>query len=149
MTIKKGESDRFEHALKEEREDKLKKQQQALQACQGEVQEWKDKFLKISADLQNFKNRIEKERATWAHAAQAAVLLPLLSVVDDFDRAIEQHGKQNESVESIRAGFVLIHKAFQKTLADLGVESISDYNLFNPEYHEAIMQVDSPDHKSG
>lgn len=148
VSIKKEASSKLEGTF-QELDRALKKQQQELHACQLEAQEWKDKFLSVSADLQNFKNRIEKERASWADTAQTAVLLPLLSVFDDFDRAFEQHDEQKEDAQSMHAGFTLIHKALHKTLADLGVEPVSDYTTFNPEYHEAIMQVDSPDHESG
>ncbi|MDP3888979.1 MAG: hypothetical protein Q8Q25_00345, partial [bacterium] len=72
--IKKGESDQLESTF-QELEQALKKQHQELQECQVFAQEWKEKFLKVSADFQNFKNRTEKERTSWAQMAQEAVLL--------------------------------------------------------------------------
>ncbi len=134
-----------------ELEQKLEKQQGELELCQNTVQEWKDKFLHVSADFQNFKQRVEKERGIWARTAQVDILQQLLPVIDDFDRALEQcvTSDQQKGTSGMHEGFVMIHKVFHTFLTNCGVKQIDSSGEFNPEYHEAIMQVDSPDHQAG
>ena len=113
-------------------------------------QNYKEQYLRLNADLQNYKRRIEKERTEWMHLAQEKVLEPMLSIADDLDRAIENSEKNPEVAKSAWfEGFKLIQKNLHKALADLGVQEIPVSGDFNPELHEALVQVESPDHKSG
>ena len=114
-----------------------------LADCQTQVNEWKDRALRTAADYENFKKRSEKERLMWISSAQSSVLLDLISIVDDFDRAFAAHA--NES----REGFELIYKSLQKILQKYGVQEIKELEHFDPAKHEAIMQVESADHKQG
>lgn len=114
-----------------------------LAECQTQVNEWKDRALRTAADYENFKKRSEKERLMWISNAQSSVLLDLISIVDDFDRAFAQPSDQS------RAGFELIYKSLQKILQKYGVQEIKDVAQFDPVKHEAIMQVETPDHKQG
>jgi molecular chaperone GrpE len=121
--------------------------QMQIAECQTALEEWKEKYLRVNADFDNFRKRTAKDQALWRQTAQIEVILPLLSIVDDFDRALE--GQQGELTQKGLEGFVLIHKALNKYLQSLGVEVMTDYETFNPEYHEAIMQVDAPGYESG
>lgn len=119
-----------------------------LAECQVSLEEWKDKFVRVNADFDNFRKRTAKDQALWRQTAQIEVLLPIISIVDDFDRALEsQQGAQSSHVSL--EGFALIHKSLNKYLQSLGVEVMTDYETFNPEYHEAIMTVDAPGYESG
>lgn len=129
-----------------------------LAECQVSLEEWKEKFVRVNADFDNFRKRTAKDQALWRQTAQIEVLLPIISIVDDFDRAFEsQQGEQGSpaglSVEALAKsgleGFALIHKALNKYLHTLGVEVMTDYDTFNPEYHEAVMTVDAPGYESG
>ena len=62
-------------------------------SCEAELNELKDKFVRISADFENYRKRIEKEKNFWDEDAQAEVFKDLLIIVDDFDRAIITHKK--------------------------------------------------------
>ena len=144
-----------------------------LAECQAQVAEWKDRALRTAADYENFKKRSEKERVMWITGAQSSVLLDLISIVDDFDRAfahtsihpqpslLQSYGGQAEE-QSVperrslgeggskdRAGFELIYKSLQKILEKYGVLEIKELTHFDPLKHEAIMQVESADHKQG
>ena len=114
--------------------------EQQLAACQTAQQEWKEKCMRLTADLANFNKRITKEKAMWSVLARTGVLTPLLSVIDNFDRAIEK--------EQVSDGIKMIHTALGEFLKQAGVQEVS-YDEFNPEMHEALMQVDSEDKKSG
>ena len=110
-----------------------------------------DKYLHLAADYQNYQKRTEKDRALWIGQAQQGLLLHVIKIIDDFDRALSEHHEQehNEQLEAWLEGFELIGKSLNKLLDQYGVKKIEDYSQFNPELHEAVANVDSPDHKSG
>jgi len=112
--------------------------------------DYKELYLRTQADLQNMKRRMEKERLEWTGTTQADVIEKLLPFVEDLDRAIEtaQANKTEQSAIWL-AGFELIAKNLKKTLSGLGVEEIVATGRFNPEFHEALMNVQSADHASG
>ena len=124
----------------------------ALQHCQTQLNDVKNKYLHILADFENLKKRQEKERLQWARVAQMDVLVPLLTFIDDFDRAA---GQIKESISQDQSqwlqGFELIHKELQKYLEKVGVQDIKikPNDEFNPELHESVMAVESPDISSG
>lgn len=122
-----------------------------LTKCKAEVESWKEKYLRVQADYDNFTKRNEKERLHWKTTAQAMVFLDLLPIIDDFDRALETQNKQTITPETEIwiSGFELIRKALQKILEKYDVVQIPDGLPFDPMYHEAIAQVDAPDKKSG
>lgn len=115
-----------------------------LNECLVEKDEWKDRCLRTAADFENFKRRSEKERISWITNTQSAMLNDLLSVVDDFERAFSTKD-QASSLE----GFTMIYKSFQKLLDKYGVQEIKEIAEFDPNLHEAIMQVESGDHQAG
>jgi molecular chaperone GrpE len=122
-----------------------------LQTCQQELQTWKDRALRSSADFENYKRRAEKERTQWVKMSQSALLLDLLQVVDDFDRAVDylKSHPAPEELQPLFAGFTLTHKALVKLLSKYDVTEIQEHEIFDPVIHEATMQVDSPEHISG
>jgi len=125
--------------------------EQKLQACQTELADWKDRFMHVTADMQNYKRRMESERVMWAHRAQEKVLLGLLAIVDDFDRALAEHEKveHTEDLDAWLQGFELIGKSLYKYLASVGVQPIEQVNTFDPELHEAVVQIEAADKASG
>jgi molecular chaperone GrpE len=125
--------------------------QSQLATCQADVQAWKEKFLRVTADFQNFTRRSEKERSDWAHHAQAGVLKELLPIIDDLERALQELGKQEQQPEiaSVITGLTMIHQAFGKVLTKFGVKEITDTATFNPDLHEALMTVESSELASG
>lgn len=122
-----------------------------LKACQDQVSEWRDKYLHLNADFQNYMRRQEKERGMWMHGAQASVFKELLTIVGDFDRALAQ-GKtteNNQEADQVRLGVEMIRASLYKLLAKFEVTEIAQNTVFDPEIHEAIAAVESPDHESG
>jgi molecular chaperone GrpE len=110
---------------------------------------YKDLFQRTTADFQNYKRRIERERVDWAHMIQSETIEKVLTVVDDLERAIQAaHNSPQADNTAWIEGFDLILKNFKKKLAELGVEEVPATGEFNPEFHEALMHVDSPEHQS-
>jgi molecular chaperone GrpE len=118
-----------------------------LQACQQELAGLKDKFVRVSADLQNFQARITKERALWSQEAQIAVFKELLPIVDNFERALTEPALANE--KNSLAGLVLISKSLNKMLHHFGVREIDCTGTFDPQRHEALMHVNDSQKKPG
>lgn len=117
--------------------------EQQLNECLVQKDEWKDRCLITAADFENFKRRTEKERVMWITNTQATILTDVISLVDDFERAFS-----NAETGSLE-GFQMIYKSFQKILQKYGVQEIKEVTEFDPNLHEAIMHVESPDHQSG
>ena len=122
-----------------------------LEGAKEELAQWKEKYLRANADFQNFKNRSSQEMARWASRAQEDVIKDILSIVDDFDRAFsecEKHGIEKED-QIWLDGFKMIQKSLYKLLEKYEVKEISQNEKFDPEFHEAVSQVESDKHKSG
>lgn len=115
-----------------------------LQQCQMHLEEVKNSYVRLVADFENYKKRQEKERSQWTRLAQIEVTAPLLSIIDDFERALEQTNK-NETPQTIITGFELIHKELLKYLDKVGIKEITvkPQDEFNPELHESVMSVHS------
>jgi molecular chaperone GrpE len=121
-----------------------------LQQCQEELGQWKDKFVQINADMANFKRRVEKDQVQWAHMAQVRILSKLLSIADNFERAmVEKPAVADERAQAWIAGMVMIQSDFAKVLSNFDVTEIPCDGAFDPELHEALMNVASDAHASG
>jgi molecular chaperone GrpE len=123
---------------------------EALEKAEAHIGEWAEKYLTLTADFENHRKRVNSERADWAHEAQKRIVLDLLAIADNFERALEQE-KKRESAEGVAwlAGFEMIYQSLEKLLAKYGVQAITDFSTFNPKYHEGLMSVESDQHKSG
>jgi|SRR5579859_1049825 len=125
-------------------------QSDQLQDCKNELAQWKERSLRISADFENYKKRVEREKDQWIRMAQSNILFDLLSIADDFDRALSEARKSgSDQLKVWIEGFELTKKSLDKLLTKYDVQEIKDTGQFNPELHEAVMNVESPDHKSG
>jgi molecular chaperone GrpE len=104
----------------------------------------KDKFLRLFAEFENYKKRTIKERIELIKTANQEVLLAMLPVLDDFDRAIEQISKSDD--ENLKMGVNLIHEKFKNTLINKGLEQVSlqSGDDFNADFAEAITQIPAP-----
>lgn len=119
---------------------------QELEQCQQDAAQWKDKAARIFADFENYKKRMEKEQASWIQTAQLSMLKDLLTVIDNFDRALST---KNDAQTDVYAGIEMIYKSVVQLLQKYGVKEFTEYTTFDPELHEALMDVQSPDHQSG
>ncbi len=122
-----------------------------LERCKAEVEQWKERFVHVSADLDNFTRRINKERLQWAHRSQEMILVDLLTIVDDFDRSMQEQKKLelSQDMKTWLSGFTMIHTALKKLLEKYDVKEITQVTVFDPVLHEALAQVDAPERKSG
>jgi len=124
-----------------------------LEDCKKELEEQKDKYLRAHADFENMKKRLEKDKTNAMHYANEAFAKDLLSVLDTFENAlksIEQVESESEdAIEKIKEGMKLTYDQLLSILKKHGVEEVECEGEFNPEFHQAVTQMNSKDHKSG
>jgi len=111
---------------------------------QQELDEQKDKYIRLYSEFDNFRRRTAKEKLELIVSANEQLLQKLLPVADDFDRAEKSFKDKNDKELE---GFFLIANKFRKTLEQSGVKvmEISAKTEFNPDLHEAITQIAVPD----
>jgi len=122
-----------------------------LDAAKTEIGQWNDRFLRKSAELENFRKRAEKERSETAALAKSAVLLEILPVVDGFERALASLDATDNPEEGLarhREGVVLLYRQLLDALLHLGVVPMEAVGkMFDPYFHEALARVESADHR--
>jgi molecular chaperone GrpE len=104
----------------------------------------KDKHLRLFAEFENYKRRTSKERIDLFKTANQEVLLAILPVLDDFDRAIIEIKKSDDEV--LLKGVELIHDKLKSTLFSKGLEEVTlkAGDLFDADFAEAITQIPAP-----
>src|SRR5947207_1882546 len=115
---------------------------------QRERDEFKDKLLRKSAEFDNYRKRIERERREQSDQAVVDLLQELLLVVDDFDRALTVDSGDGDP--AYRKGVELIHGKLHDLLGKYGVKPIDALGAdFDPNVHQAVVHEASPDHREG
>ena len=122
------------------------------QELKDRIKELEDEKLRDLADFENIKKRYEKEKSQAVAYAQESFARDLLSVIDSLDSAAAlevDEKKLKESLEKIKEGIELTVEQLKKVFEKHGIELINIENEFDPNFHEAIMQVDSDEHQKG
>ncbi|PWL38229.1 nucleotide exchange factor GrpE [Flagellimonas aquimarina] len=107
----------------------------------------KDKFLRLFAEFENFKKRTSKERMELFKTAGQEVIVSLLPVLDDFDRALKEISKSDD--KEMFKGVELISNKLKETLKGKGLEQVAvgEGDVFDAEVHDAITQIPAPNKK--
>ncbi len=112
-----------------------------LDLLKKEVEEQKEKFIRLYADFDNFKRRNAKERVELIQTAGREVIQSLLEVMDDCDRAEKQMHKSDD-VAQIREGIQLVFAKLRNTMQSKGVKEMKTIGEeFNADFHEAITEI--------
>lgn len=110
-----------------------------LVAAQNEAEQWKDKYIRLVAEFDNYKKRTLKEKSELILNGSEKTVAAILPILDDFERATAD---KTEDPQAIKEGYELIYKKFLKALETLGVHKIETDNAdFDVDYHEAIAMV--------
>lgn len=110
-----------------------------LTAAQNDAEQWKDKYIRLVAEFENYKKRTLKEKSELILNGSEKTVATILPILDDFERATAD---KTEDSQAIKEGYELIYKKFLKALETLGVNKIETDNAdFNVDYHEAIAMV--------
>ena len=133
-----------EQKLENEEEEEEKSVEETLSE---ELAKEKDKFLRLFAEFENYKRRTSKERMELFKTAGQEVIVSLLPVLDDFDRAMKELAKSDDK-EAFK-GVELINVKLRETLKGKGLEMVEANagDVFDAEIHEAITQIPAPDKK--
>lgn len=122
-------------------EEQLKKE---LEEAQAVIEEQKDKYLRLSAEFDNFRKRTMKEKAELILNGGEKTITSILPVIDDLERALETMQKATD-VEAVREGIELIYTKFISTLGQNGVAQVKTKELpLNTDFHEAIAVIPAP-----
>lgn len=115
-------------------EDKLKE----------EVQHLNDKYLRLYAEFDNYKRRTQKERVELLQTAGKDVIVSLLTVLDDFDRALKAMETATD-IAPVKEGILLVSTKLKNTLAQKGLKDVESISKeFNTDFHEAITNIPAP-----
>ena len=148
--IENTEAEAVENKLENETADSKsnadeKVEEQSLEEQLNEaLQNEKNKFLRLFAEFENYKKRTSKERLDLFKTASQDVMVALLPVLDDFDRAYQEISKSKE--KELLKGVELISNKLKDTLKNKGLEliDVKPGDVFNADDHEAITQIPAP-----
>lgn len=127
---------------KNQNQEPVEGQKSEVEMCLTELSIWKDQCKRVSADFENFRKRTEKEQVRWADIAKESVLYDLLSFVDSLDMALAQPQVDKVAID-------MMYQSLMKILTKNEVKPMPQTKEFDPQFHEAIMQVASGEHQSG
>jgi molecular chaperone GrpE len=115
---------------------------------QRERDDYHDRWLRKTAEFDNYRKRVERERREQAEQKVTDLLLELLPVIDDFDRALTMDA--GEGGMAYRKGIELIHAKLNDLLRRHGVHPIESLGAdFDPNVHQAVIHESSPEHREG
>ena len=126
--------------------DELTQLQEALEAKEKEAKENYDLYLRAVAELDNFRKRAARDKADTIKYAKEDLIKDILPFLDSLDRALEH--KDSTDAQAFKDGIALIQDQLLCCLKKHGVERIESVGaVFDPNFHEALMRVDSADHQ--
>jgi molecular chaperone GrpE len=132
---------------KEESAQEVKEELSELEKKEVECKELHEKFIRLYSEFDNFRKRTAKEKIDLTKSASESVLVDLLPVLDDCERAIAN----NENVEdlaTVKEGFELIHNKLFKNLESKGLKRMeSQGETFDVDKHEALTNIPAPSDK--
>ncbi|OKP91187.1 nucleotide exchange factor GrpE [Paenibacillus helianthi] len=122
---------------------------EAARRLQELAEEYQGRTLRVQADFDNFRRRTQKEKEELAQYATAKLVGELIPVLDNFERAIATVPASPE-FEAFNKGVNMIFQQLEGILKSEGLTAMESVGQpFNPEYHQAIMQVESEEHEEG
>lgn len=120
-----------------------------MTAANSEAEEWKDKYVRLSAEFDNYRKRTLREKMELIESGGEDVIKSMLAVVDDFDRALAAMQSATD-VASVREGVELISQKMRDTLKGKGVSEIEAVGQpLDTDLHEAVAKFPAGDDKKG
>jgi molecular chaperone GrpE len=128
-------------------EDPIRELEGKLKATEEEAKETYDRFLRVSAEFENYKKRSAREMDDFRKFANQSLLKEMLSVVDNLELAINSANVNPKSDSSLKEGLDLTHREIMRVFDKFNVKPIeSKGKSFDPTYHEAVMQEETDDY---
>ena len=135
------------HEQKEEKTVTLNEQEylKLKEEAQKAAEYW-DRLLRLQADFENTRKRLEKEKQDFVRFANEGIILELLNVLDDLERTVELAQSRHQDIEAFLKGVEMILAHLYELLKENGVKPIeAKGKVFDPHYHEALMQAEAQD----
>jgi len=112
----------------------------------AKAQEYWDKSLRLQADFENTRKRLEKDKQEFVKFANEGIILELLNILDDLERTVGLAQSQHQDLSAFLKGVEMILAHLYEMLKEYGLKPIeAEGKLFDPNYHEALMQVENKD----
>lgn len=138
------EQENQETTQEEATAEEAEKQEQELEKAHAALEEQKDKYLRLSAEFDNYRKRTMKEKAELILNGGEKTITSILPIVDDFERALKNMETATD-VAAIREGVELIYNKFMSVLGQNGVKVIeTKEQALNTDFHEAIAVIPAP-----
>lgn len=120
-----------------------------IASLKAEVDAKEEQYLRLYAEFENYKRRIQNEAQTQKRYQAQKVLTDVLPALDNFERALKIEG-DDESFNALKKGVEMVYESLLKALEDNGLEKIkTEGKQFDPNFHQAVMQDENPDFESG
>ncbi|MDE6661937.1 MAG: nucleotide exchange factor GrpE [Lachnospiraceae bacterium] len=148
-----GDNDSAEdnEAAKDSKKEKKKKEKadKKHEALKEKVEELEDRVKRQMAEFDNFRKRTDKEKTAMFETGAKSVIEKILPVVDNFERGLASVSEEEKS-GAFAQGMEMIYKQLIQELDNLDVKPIAAVGEeFNPDFHNAVMQVESEEYESG
>ena len=113
-------------------------------SLEEQLAQQKDQYIRLYAEFENYKRRTQKEKLDFAQYANRNMMTSMLTILDDFERALKEISKSGDS-ENLK-GIELIYNKFKNALIEKGLKSVEVKagDDFNVDFHEAITQIPAP-----
>ncbi|RLB84816.1 MAG: nucleotide exchange factor GrpE [Deltaproteobacteria bacterium] len=132
---------------KEKADDPLKVMEARLESMEQESKDFHDRFMRVSAEFENYKKRAAREMNDFRKFANESFAKAMLPVIDNLDRAIESSSDHDHSNSSLVEGVNMTLKEILKIFEQFGVKPFESLGkTFDPAIHQAVMQEESDDH---
>jgi len=132
---------------KEKTDDPLKVMKARLESVEQELKDSHDRFLRVSAEFENYKKRAAREMNDFGKFANESFAKAMLPVVDNLDRAIESSSNDDHSIRSVVEGVNMTLKEIRKIFEQFGVKPFESLGkTFDPALHQAVMQKETDNH---
>ena len=144
LTVSPQDSTESKKDAKKDKGHKKTKTEEQLEKAESELIELKDKHIRLQAEFDNYRKRTLKERMELLKTASESLLVSILPVIDDFDRAMQTMDSVEED-SHLKDGVKLIYTKFQDFLKQNGIKEIEAKEKdFNTDLHEAITKIPAP-----
>ncbi|MDD9268704.1 nucleotide exchange factor GrpE [Paenibacillus sp. GCM10023248] len=120
-----------------------------LDKVRMQAEENYQRLLRVQADFDNFRRRARAEKEDFAKYASLKLIEQLLPIIDNFDRALAS-SKETKDFDALAKGLEMTYRGMDQLLTAEGLKPIEAVGQpFNPEFHQAVMQVESDEHEEG
>ncbi len=131
---------------REELIEEVKEKDEKIEEMDAEIDDLLSRLQRLQADFVNYRKRSQREKAEMTARGKIELCANLLPIIDNFERAL----KAEDNVDDFYKGVEMIYNQLLKTFAEEGIEEIlAEGEEFNPEYHEALMRVESDNYEEG